>query len=118
MQTRATTCSKYSGAIQNIETLRKAAAGQAIFSLAPDRDGLVRRVPALISAGDVIVPSLALELLRVATGGNAIAVKTDDAGIKSVVVGRCGHSHGPERPPLDSLCAAGTGKKPFRPGIS
>ena len=78
---------KYPGVVQNIDTLGRAAAGQALFSLVPDRDGLVRRVPGLILAGDVIVPTLTLELLRLATGGNAYAVKTDDAGVKSIVVG-------------------------------
>lgn len=76
----------FEGIVRNIRVLEEAAAGHALFSLTNEQDGIVRRVPLLTRVQDKIVPSLSLELLRVATGGGALAVKTDQAGIKSVVL--------------------------------
>ena len=59
-----------------------------MFSLAPEFDGIVRRVPAIARIGDVIVPTLSLELLRVATGQKTYVVRTNEAGIQDVAVGR------------------------------
>ena len=73
--------------VRNTPVLDEAAPGRAIFNLVPGRDGIVRRVPAFVVAEDQIVPSLSIELLRLATGGNAFAIKTDEAGIRSFVVG-------------------------------
>ena len=77
----------FDGVVRNIPVLEAAARGRGMFSLNAERDGVVRRVPAIMSVKDAIVPTLALELLRIATGGNAFAIKTDQAGVKSVVVG-------------------------------
>ena len=73
--------------VRNIGQLERAAAGTAIFNLVPGSDGVVRRVPAFVVADGEIYPTLAIELLRIATGGNALAIKTDAAGIRSFVVG-------------------------------
>ena len=77
----------FEGIVRNIPVLEQAALGRGMFSLNAERDGVVRRVPAIMSVKDAIVPTLALELLRIGTGGNALAIKTDQAGVKSVVVG-------------------------------
>ena len=76
----------FEGLVRNIQVLAEAAAGHALFSLTGEQDGIVRRVPLLTRVQDKIVPALSLELLRVAAGGGALAVKTDRAGIKSVVL--------------------------------
>ncbi|MBJ6127460.1 CHASE2 domain-containing protein [Microvirga splendida] len=73
--------------LQNLPVLDEAARGHGMFSVAPDRDGVVRRVPIIALAGGTIVPSLSLEMLRVATGSDAILVKTDPSGVRSVGVG-------------------------------
>jgi adenylate cyclase len=73
--------------IRNIGQLENAAAGHAIFNLVPENDGIVRRVPGFVLADGRILPTLSVELLRVATGSNAFAIKTDAAGIRSLVVG-------------------------------
>ena len=73
--------------VRNTPVLEQAAPGRAIFNLVPGRDGLVRRIPAFVVAEGQIVPSLALEMLRLATGGNAFAIKTDEAGVSAFVVG-------------------------------
>jgi adenylate cyclase len=77
----------YPGLLRNIEPLDAAASGRGLLSILPDLDSIVRRVALVAAVGDVIHPSLSVELLRIATGGNAVAIKTDAAGVRSVVVG-------------------------------
>jgi adenylate cyclase len=77
---------QYGGLIANIPVLAQAAMGHGAFSLAPDVDDVVRRVPGILRIGEVLHPSLAVDLLRVATGQRAIAVKVDAAGVNSIVV--------------------------------
>ena len=73
--------------LRNVAPVEAAAAGRGVFSVRPENDGVIRRLPALTSAGGVLAPSLALELLRVATGEKTILVKTTPTGVESVVVG-------------------------------
>ncbi|AXS42792.1 adenylate/guanylate cyclase domain-containing protein [Breoghania sp. L-A4] len=77
----------YPGVLRNIEVLEKAASGKGLFSINPDADNIVRRVALVAVAGGALQPALSVELLRVATGKDAFAVKTDDAGVRSVIVG-------------------------------
>jgi adenylate cyclase len=73
--------------LHNLPVLEKAAAGRGLFSIDPERDGIVRRVPIVMRAGGEIVPALSLELLRVALGAPAIRIITDqinNAGIEEV----------------------------------
>lgn len=77
---------KFPDLVRNIGVLERSAAGTAIFNLVPGSDGVVRRVPSFVVAEGEILPTLTVELLRIATGGNAMAIKTDEAGIKSFVV--------------------------------
>jgi adenylate cyclase len=76
----------FTGFVANIPVLAAAASGRGNFGLIPDVDGIIRRVPAVMRIASDIHPSLGIEILRVATGGRAIAVKMDPAGIASVVV--------------------------------
>lgn len=78
---------EYPKILRNIDVLEDASAGRGLFSIYPDWDSIVRRAALVAVADDKIQPSLSVELLRVATGQNAFAIKSDDAGIKSVVVG-------------------------------
>src|SRR5215210_3840610 len=56
----------FPGLLRNLPVLENAAAGRGLFTIKPEPDGIVRRVPiALIAEGNK-VPSLSLELLRVA----------------------------------------------------
>lgn len=77
---------RFPGLVRNTPAVDRAGSSRAVFSLVPERDGIVRRVPAFVVAGDRIVPGLSVELLRIATGGSAFAIKTDAAGIHSFVV--------------------------------
>ena len=69
-----------------IPPLAAAAAGTGHINFAPDPDGMYRRLPIAVRAGDRLVPSLALELLRVAGDGSAHLTVTP-AGVQSAQVG-------------------------------
>ncbi len=72
--------------LRNLPELEQAAAGRGLFSIVPERDGIVRRVPMVMRAEDKMVPALTLDLLRVVTGSGAILIRTDEAGVSSVAV--------------------------------
>ncbi len=72
--------------LRNIPALEEAAKGRGLFSIKPEADGVVRRIPLVMLADGVMVPSLSLELLRVVAGGDSVLVKSDQAGVKSVGV--------------------------------
>lgn len=78
---------RFPGMIRNIGELERAAAGRGIFTILPEFDGLVRRVPLIASADGRLVSALVLDLLRTATGGDAVIVRTDRAGVESLSVG-------------------------------
>jgi adenylate cyclase len=77
----------YTRVLRNIPVLDGAAAGRGLFSIKPEFDNVVRRLPLVALAEGRVDTSLAMELLRVATGGQAFLLKSDAAGVKSVVVG-------------------------------
>ena len=77
----------YPGLLQNVPQIEDQAKGRGLLTIQPDLDGLIRRVPLIMKARDKIYPSLATEILRIATGSNAIVIKTDDAGVSSILVG-------------------------------
>jgi len=72
--------------LRNLPDLEQAAAGRGLFSILPERDGIVRRVPVVMTADDKLVPALTIELLRVLTGSGAILIRSDEAGVHSVAV--------------------------------
>ncbi len=73
--------------IANLNELSAAAAGRGVITVVPELDGVVRRLPAVVGLNDKILPSLTIEMLRVATGSSAIAVRSDQSGVTGVVVG-------------------------------
>src|SRR6202048_1874370 len=76
----------FPGLLRNVHVLEQAAAGRGLFTIKPERDGIVRRVPMIMQAQETTMPSLSFEMLRVATGTDTIFIKSDKAGIKSVAV--------------------------------
>ncbi len=70
----------YPALIGSIDKLDEAAAGRGMISLDQDFDGIVRRVPLANKIGEQIIPSLALDMLRVATGRNVI-IQTSENGV-------------------------------------
>jgi adenylate cyclase len=77
---------QFAGLLRNVQVLEDAAAGRGLFTIRPERDGIVRRVPMIMIAQGVTMPSLTFEMLRVASGSGTILIKTNEAGIESVGV--------------------------------
>ncbi|HWV40105.1 adenylate/guanylate cyclase domain-containing protein [Pseudorhodoplanes sp.] len=76
----------YAGLLRNLPVLEKAAAGRGALTLRPERDGIVRRVPLVVKAGNEIVPAMTLDMLRMVTNSGAILIRTDPVGIRAVAV--------------------------------
>jgi adenylate cyclase len=72
--------------LRNVPVIEQAAAGRGLFSIDPESDGIIRRVPVIMTAQGSVVPSLSMEMLRVVTGSSAILVRVDQAGVQSVAV--------------------------------
>jgi len=70
--------------LASLPELQAAAQGQALLSI--EETAVVRRIPLVAAVGDLLVPSLAMEMLRVASGGGAIEVAADSHGVRSVSV--------------------------------
>lgn len=70
----------FSGIIPNIPVLDEAAAGHGSFTIAAGRDEIIRRLPLLSVFRGNLVPSLALEALRLAQGEDTIRVRTEQDG--------------------------------------
>ena len=78
---------KFPDLVQNMAELEAVARGHGVFSLAPDLDGVFRRVPIVMKVQNKMRLALSVEILRVATGDQAFATKVDAAGLSGVVVG-------------------------------
>lgn len=74
----------FPGLLRNVSVLEHAAAGRGLFTIRPERDGIVRRVPMIMQAQGQTMPSLTFEMLRVATGSGTILIKAEKAGITSI----------------------------------
>ncbi len=72
---------RFQSLIRNVPVFEKEAAGHGIFSLVPEPDGIVRRVPTLFAFEKGLYPSLAVEMMRVAFNRKSILVKANAAGI-------------------------------------
>ncbi len=74
----------FRGLVRNLRELEQAASGIGLFTLRPEIDGVVRRVPMVVRVGKQLYPSLTIEMLRVALGRNGMLVIGDEAGISGV----------------------------------
>ncbi|MCB1742699.1 MAG: CHASE2 domain-containing protein, partial [Gammaproteobacteria bacterium] len=73
--------------LRNVDVLEQAASGFGLINAGQDSDGVVRRVPVLMQVGEQVMPSLGLELIRVALGRNWLQVASDRAGHLSIDLG-------------------------------
>ena len=69
----------FSNAIAPLPGLVESATGSGFVSTVGDADGIVRRAPLVARQGDQLLPSLALESLRVAQQAGSIMVRSSDA---------------------------------------
>jgi adenylate cyclase len=76
----------FPGLLRNVPVIEQAAAGRGLFSINPETDGIIRRVPVVMEAQGALVPSLSMEMLRVVSQSGAILMRVDEAGVQSVAV--------------------------------
>ena len=74
---------EYPGLINSVDQISDLAAGVGIVNTFPEIDGVVRRMPLVIIAGENIHPALSLETLRVAAG-DKIQVKISNSGVDAL----------------------------------
>lgn len=74
----------YPSILTNIKQINDNAAGIGVVNVLPEIDGVVRRVPMVVSSNGVLYPSISLESLRVASGDPSFQVKSADFGIEAV----------------------------------
>lgn len=75
--------------VRNIPVIEKAGMGHGLFTLLPEPDGIVRRVPTLFTYNGDLYPALSVEMLRVAFQRPTILVETDQSGVKGIgIVGK------------------------------
>src|SRR6478609_7730950 len=74
----------FPGLLRNVPVLEHAAAGRGLFTIRPERDGIIRRVPMIMQAQGQTMPSLSFEMLRVASGSGTILTRAEPAGIQSI----------------------------------
>jgi adenylate cyclase len=75
----------YAGIVRSRPEMEAAAAGQGLINAGPD--SVVRRVPLLGRAGERLLVTLELEMLRVAAGLAFIEVHVGEDGVRQVVLG-------------------------------
>jgi adenylate cyclase len=72
------------GAVAPLKALADSSDGVGLLAVAPERDGVVRRMPMLARIGDTLYPSLVLETLRTVAGDPSYQIKTGEAGVEAV----------------------------------
>ena len=80
---------EYPGLINSVDQITELAAGVGIVNTLPEIDGIVRRMPLVIAAGENLHPALSLETLRVATN-DKIQVKIGDLGVEALRIPQVG----------------------------
>ncbi len=75
----------YPQVLASLPEFQQAAAGQALLSV-PSQSGAVRRIPLIAAVNGQLVSGMAMEMLRVATGQDAIQVNSSLLGVESVEV--------------------------------
>ena len=84
----------FSTGLTNVAELENATPGHAILSTDVER-GIVRRVPLAAAIGDTVLPSLSIEMLRVASGSPGFMGRKRDLSGRALTVGMLtGHSEG------------------------
>ena len=69
---------QYRNALQSLPVLERATQGSGFLSIEPDEDSVIRKVPLIAIQNGEILPSLAVDTLRVARQGDSVVIKTSD----------------------------------------
>ena len=77
----------YPALLRNIDVLSRQSGGRGIVSLGLERDGVLRRIPAVALIDRDIFPAISIEMLRVAGDHSFITLEAGALGISGVRVG-------------------------------
>jgi adenylate cyclase len=77
---------EWPGMLGPIELLGINADGVGVINIAPEIDGVVRRMPTIMRVGEETYPAMAVETIRVAMGAPSYQIKADETGIVAVRV--------------------------------
>ena len=75
---------EWPGMLGPIPLLGMNADGVGVVNTAPEIDGVVRRVPLIMRVGDETYPSLAVEVIRLATGAPSYQIKAGAGGVEKI----------------------------------
>ena len=77
----------YKSLVQSRPDLRAAALATGASAAEPDTDGVVRRLALAVAFQQTIVPSFALEVVRIGGGERSIVINTGALGIENIRIG-------------------------------
>jgi adenylate cyclase len=77
---------EWPGMLGPIPQLGQSADGVGVLNIAPERDGVVRRMPLIMTVAGETYPAMAIETIRVATGAPSYQVKAGATGVQAVRV--------------------------------
>ena len=75
---------RYPGVVGPIPELAKSANAVGMMVIAPEKDGVVRRMPLVVAVGGKLYPSISMEILRMAAGDISFQMKTGIAGVEKL----------------------------------
>ena len=75
---------EWPGMLGPIPILGDNADGVGVSNTAPEIDGVVRRVPLIMRVGEETYPSLAVEVIRLATGAPSYQIKAGAGGVEKI----------------------------------
>ena len=75
---------RYPGVVGPIPELAKSANAVGMMVIAPEKDGVVRRMPLVVASNGKLYPSISMEILRIAAGDVSFQMKTGIAGVEKL----------------------------------
>jgi len=72
------------GVLPNIDIIQNSAYSSGYMNNIPDESGMIRSIPLLIEYNNMIFPSLAFEMYRIATQANKVTINYNGSGVEDI----------------------------------
>ena len=76
------------GVLTNLSIIQNASYSSGYMNNIPDETGIIRSVPLMIKYNDMLYPSLAFEMFRIATNAKKVIVNYSPAGAGNILLGK------------------------------
>jgi adenylate cyclase len=76
------------GVLTNLKTIQDSGYSSGFMNNIPDETGVIRSVPLIIEYDDIIYPSLAFEMHRIASAVDKVITSYSPAGIDNIILGK------------------------------